>query len=87
MLLMSSIINCLGSLVRCRPSIRLMNSLKQNLNAGPMDSLDETVRSEEAPEREQDGPADILLDVFGKKDRPGNIINHSLVSIYHSFGG
>ncbi len=52
-----------------------------------MDSLDETVRSEEAPEREQDGPADILLDVFGKKDRPGNIINHSLVSIYHSFGG
>ena len=81
MFLMSSIINCFGNLVCCRPSIRLMNFLKQNLNAGPMDSLDETVRSEEAPEREQDGPADNLLDVFGKKDRPENIINHSLVSI------
>lgn len=46
-----------------------------------MDSLDDTVRSEEAaPEWEEDGPADILLDALGKKDRPGSI-NHSLVSI------
>ena len=48
--------------------------------ARPMDSLDDTVRSEEAAPEEEDGPADILLDALGKKDRPGSI-NHSLLSI------